>query len=114
MQVIAKDLDSGPNGQIKYALANDLNGFRIDQQTGVITANRLKFDQHLLQKVSEHFENRATNVYSHIGICFVGYRRFVGNCYGPRDPGSFYDRRGSREHTQHHAFENCEVCTKRI
>lgn len=51
MQVIAKDADSGPNGQIKYTLVNDLSGFRIDQQTGVITANRLKFDQKLLQKV---------------------------------------------------------------
>jgi len=49
--VIAKDLDSGLNGQIKYGLVNDLNGVRIDQQTGVITANRLKFDQKLLQKV---------------------------------------------------------------
>lgn len=51
MQVLAKDLDSGLNGQIKYGLVNDLNGFRIDQQTGVITANRLKFDQKFLQKV---------------------------------------------------------------
>lgn len=55
MQVTAKDLDSGLNGQIKYALVNELNGFRIDQQTGVITANRAKFDQKILQKVS--FEN---------------------------------------------------------
>lgn len=66
MQVIAKDLDSGPNGQIKYTLANDLNGFRIDQQTGVITANRLKFDQKLIQKVREQilrfFFNRTTNI----------------------------------------------------
>lgn len=53
MQVVARDADSGPNGQIKYTLANDLSGFRIDQQTGVITANRLKFDQKLLQKVNE-------------------------------------------------------------
>jgi len=51
MQVLAKDLDSGLNGQIKYGLVNDLNGFRIDQQTGIITVNRLKFDQRLLQKV---------------------------------------------------------------
>jgi hypothetical protein len=51
MQVVAKDLDSGLNGKIKYALSNDLSGFRIDQQTGVITANRLKFDQKLIQKV---------------------------------------------------------------
>lgn len=51
MQVIAKDLDSGLNGQIKYALVNDVNGFRIDQQTGVITANQLKFDPKLLQRV---------------------------------------------------------------
>lgn len=51
MKVLAKDLDSGLNGQIKYGLVNDLSGFRIDQQTGVITANRLKFDQKLLQKV---------------------------------------------------------------
>ncbi|KAF0763784.1 protein dachsous [Aphis craccivora] len=50
MKVLAKDLDSGLNGQIKYGLVNDLSGFRIDQQTGVITANRLKFDQKLLQK----------------------------------------------------------------
>lgn len=53
MQVVANDVDSGPNGQIKYALVNDLNGFRIDQQTGVITANRLKFDQKLLQNVTQ-------------------------------------------------------------
>lgn len=52
MKVLAKDLDSGLNGQIKYGLVNDLSGFRIDQQTGVITANRLKFDQKLLQKVT--------------------------------------------------------------
>lgn len=51
MQVMASDLDSGLNGQIKYALVNDLSGFRIDQQTGVITANRLKFDQKLQQMV---------------------------------------------------------------
>jgi len=51
MKVLAKDLDSGLNGQIKYGLVNDLSGFRIDQQTGVIIANRLKFDQKLLQKV---------------------------------------------------------------
>lgn len=52
MQVIATDLDSGLNGQIKYGIVDDVSGFRIDQQTGVITANRLKFDQKLLQKVS--------------------------------------------------------------
>lgn len=52
MQVVANDLDSGLNGQIKYNLVNELNGFRIDQKTGVITANRLKFDQKLLQKVN--------------------------------------------------------------
>lgn len=52
MQVMASDLDSGSNGQIKYSLVNDLSGFRIDQQTGVITANRLKFDQKLQQTVS--------------------------------------------------------------
>jgi len=57
MQVNAKDLDSGLNGQIKYALVNDINGFRIDQQTGVITANRLNFDQKLLQKVNILSEN---------------------------------------------------------
>lgn len=51
MQVVAKDLDSGLNGQIKYGLVNELNGFRIDQQTGFITANRLKFDQKLMEKV---------------------------------------------------------------
>lgn len=57
MQVNAKDLDTGLNGQIKYALVNDINGFRIDQQTGVITANRLNFDQKLLQKVNSLSEN---------------------------------------------------------
>lgn len=51
MQVLAKDLDSGLNGEIKYGLVNEMNGFRIDQKTGVITVNRLKFDQRLLQKV---------------------------------------------------------------
>lgn len=51
MQVVAKDSDSGVNGQVKYALVNDVTGFRIDQQTGVITANRLKFDQKSVQKV---------------------------------------------------------------
>jgi len=49
--VAAEDLDSGPNGQIKYALVNGPNGFRIDQHTGVVTANRSKFDQKLLQNV---------------------------------------------------------------
>lgn len=53
IQVVAKDLDSGSNGQIKYTLVNDFSGFRIDQQTGVITANRLKFDQKSLQKVND-------------------------------------------------------------
>jgi len=52
MQVVAKDVDSGPNGLIRYTLVNDINGFRIDQHSGVITANRLKFDQQLLQKVN--------------------------------------------------------------
>lgn len=60
MQVVAKDLDSGLNGQIKYALVNDLNGFRIDQQTGVITANQLKFDQKLLQKVNKTLKLKNT------------------------------------------------------
>lgn len=54
MQVMATDLDSGLNGQIKYAIVNDVSGFRIDQKTGIITANRLKFDQKLLQKVNNN------------------------------------------------------------
>jgi len=53
VQVAATDADSGPNGQIRYALVDDVNGFRIDQQTGVITADRMKFDQKLLQKVDD-------------------------------------------------------------
>lgn len=83
MQVIAKDLDSGLNGQIKYSLVNDLNGFRIDQQTGVITANRLKFDQKLLQKVNLNllFEKLTDQLFIYHFLCiFLGYRRFVGIC----------------------------------
>ncbi|XP_050541407.1 protein dachsous [Daktulosphaira vitifoliae] len=47
MQVHATDLDSGLNSQVRYAFVNDLNGFRIDQETGIITSDRLMFDQSL-------------------------------------------------------------------